>query len=219
MIKNSNIMYNNNRDNIKIVIIDYGMGNLNNVKNSFNKIGFDPVITDDFHEIEKATHLILPGVGGFKDAMKELKNKDLVQPVKDAISNYEFVSFLGICLGMQLLFESSEEFGETEGLGILKGKVIKFNENVVPIIPHIGWNDINIKKNEIKEFKNIKNNSFFYFLHSYYCKPDDDTITAASCCYYETFAACVKKDNIFACQFHPEKSHDAGLTLLKNFVS
>jgi glutamine amidotransferase len=209
----------NKRDNTKIVIIDYGMGNLNNVKNSFNKIGFNSVITDDFHEIEKATHLILPGVGGFKDAMKELKNKNLIQPIKDAISNYEFVSFLGICLGMQLLFESSEEFGDTEGLGILKGKVIKFNENIVPIIPHIGWNDINIKKNGIKEFKNIKNNSFFYFLHSYYCKPDDDAITAASCCYYETFAACVKKDNIFACQFHPEKSHDAGLTLLKNFIS
>ncbi|MHB1664399.1 MAG: imidazole glycerol phosphate synthase subunit HisH [bacterium] len=211
----------NNKDNskIKIVIIDYGMGNLNNVKNSFNKIGFNPVITDDFHEIEKATHLILPGVGGFKDAMKELKNKNLIQPIKDAISNYEFVSFLGICLGMQLLFESSEEFGETEGLGILKGKVIKFNENIVPIIPHIGWNDINIKKNEIKEFKNIKNNSFFYFLHSYYCKPDDVVITAASCFYYEKFAACVKKDNIFACQFHPEKSHNAGLTLLKNFAS
>ncbi|MCL5673675.1 MAG: imidazole glycerol phosphate synthase subunit HisH [Deltaproteobacteria bacterium] len=207
-----------NKDTI-IVIIDYGMGNLNNVKNSFNKIGFNPIITNDFHKIEKATHLILPGVGGFKDAMKELKNKDLIQPIKDAISNHEFVSFLGICLGMQLLFESSEEFGETEGLGILKGKVIKFNENFVPIIPHIGWNDINIKKNGIKEFKNIKNNSFFYFLHSYYCKPDDDAIIAASCYYYETFAACVKKDNIFACQFHPEKSHDAGLTLLKNFVS
>ncbi len=204
---------------LKIVIVDYGMGNLNNVKNSFNKIGFDSTITHDFHEIEKATHLVLPGVGGFKDAMKELKNKDLIQPIKDAVSNHNFVSFLGICLGMQLLFEHSEEFGNAEGLGILKGKVIKFDSDIVPIIPHVGWNDINIKKNGIKEFQNIENNSFFYFLHSYYCKPDDDTITAASCSYYETFTACVKKDNIFACQFHPEKSHDAGLALLKNFVS
>jgi glutamine amidotransferase len=131
---------------------------------------------------------------------------------------------------MQLLFEKSEEFGEHEGLSILKGKVVKFDEKKVPLIPHIGWNNIEIKKSiengetggdfkpSVPEFRNIKNGTFFYFLHSYYCVPEED-IVAATCFYYEEFTACVKKDNIFACQFHPEKSHNGGLELLKNFVS
>ncbi len=157
---------------------------------------------------------MLPGVGGFKDAMATLKRKGLVNPIKDAITTGK--KFLGICLGMQLLFETSEEFGYSEGLGIFKGKVVKFDENAVNLIPHIGWNDIEILK-PLKEFKGIEDRSFFYFLHSYYCVPEED-ITVAVCDYYGKFTACVKKDNIFACQFHPEKSHKEGLTLLKNFI-
>ncbi len=198
----------------KIAIIDYGMGNLKNVRNAFIFLGYDAKITGNYKDIENATHLILPGVGGFKDAMSTLKRKGLAEPVKDAISAGN--NFLGICLGMQLLFETSEEFGYSEGLGILKGKVIKFDESVVPLMPHIGWNNMEILK-QINEFNGIKNNVFFYFLHSYYCVPEEN-ITVAFCDYYGKFSACVKKDNIFACQFHPEKSHTAGLALLKNFI-
>ena len=198
----------------KIAVIDYGMGNLKNVKNAFSFLGYSAKITSDFEDIKNATHLVLPGVGGFKDAMATLKRKDLVNPVKYAIA--EGKKFLGICLGMQLLFETSEEFGYSEGLGIFKGKVVKFDEKTVNLIPHIGWNDIEILK-PLEEFKGIENKSFFYFLHSYYCVPDED-IAAAVCDYYGKFTACVKKDNIFACQFHPEKSHKEGLALLKNFI-
>lgn len=199
----------------KIVIIDYGMGNLKNVRNALSKLGYTSKITSNYNDIENATHLILPGVGGFKDAMLTLKQKELIEPIKAAVDAGK--SFLGICLGMQLLFETSEEFGWSEGLSILKGKVVKFNKESVPIIPHTGWNDIEISKNA-KEFNGIKNNTFFYFLHSYHCVPDEDII-AASSFYYGKFAACVKKGNIFACQFHPEKSHIGGLTLLNNFIN
>ena len=198
----------------KIAVIDYGMGNLKNVKNAFSFLGYSAKITGGFEDIKNATHLVLPGVGGFKDAMATLKRNELVNPIKDAIT--EGKKFLGICLGMQLLFETSEEFGYSEGLGIFKGKVVKFDENAVNLIPHIGWNDIEILK-PLEEFKGIEDKSFFYFLHSYYCVPEED-ITAAVCDYYGKFTACVKKDNIFACQFHPEKSHKEGLALLKNFI-
>ncbi|MHB8231359.1 MAG: imidazole glycerol phosphate synthase subunit HisH [bacterium] len=198
-----------------IVIIDYGMGNLKNVRNAFKYLGFDAKITGDYKDIGHASHLILPGVGGFKDAMLTITQKGLVEPIRDAINTGK--NFLGICLGMQLLFESSEEFGYSEGLCILKGKVIKFDEKRIPLIPHIGWNDIEILK-PVEEFNGIKNNSFFYFLHSFYCVPEED-IAVATCSYYEKFTACIKKGNVFACQFHPEKSHDSGLTLLKNFIN
>ncbi len=209
---------------MNIVIIDYGMGNLKNVQNAFDYLGYPSKITGNYNDIEHASHLILPGVGGFKDAMLTLKRKGLIEPVKAAINSGKH--FLGICLGMQLLFETSEEFGHSEGLAVLKGKVVKFNEDNTPLIPHIGWNDIEILKQANKPapsareagmFNGIKNNTFFYFLHSYYCVPEEN-ITVATCYYYEKFAACIKKDNVFACQFHPEKSHTGGLTLLKNFA-
>ena len=209
---------------MNIVIIDYGMGNLKNVQNAFDYLGYPSKITDGYRDIERASHLVLPGVGGFKDAMLTLKQKGLIEPVKAAINSGKH--FLGICLGMQLLFETSEEFGHSEGLAVLKGKVVKFNEDNTPLIPHIGWNDIEILKQANEPapatrgagmFNGIKNNAFFYFLHSYYCVPEEN-ITVATCYYYEKFAACIKKDNVFACQFHPEKSHTGGLTLLKNFA-
>ncbi len=209
---------------MNIVIIDYGMGNLKNVQNAFDYLGYPSKITGNYNDIERASHLVLPGVGGFKDAMLTLKQKGLIEPVKAAINSGKH--FLGICLGMQLLFESSEEFGHSEGLAVLKGKVVKFNEDNTPLIPHIGWNDIEILKQANEPapaargagmFNEIKNNTFFYFLHSYYCVPEEN-ITVATCYYYEKFAACIKKDNVFACQFHPEKSYTGGLTLLKNFA-
>ncbi len=209
---------------MNIVIIDYGMGNLKNVRNAFDYLGYPSKITGNYKDIERASHLILPGVGGFKDAMLTLKQKGLIEPIKAAINSGKH--FLGICLGMQLLFETSEEFGHSEGLAVLKGKVVKFNEDNTPLIPHIGWNDIEILKQANEPapsargdsmFSGIKDNTFFYFLHSYYCVPEEN-ITVATCYYYEKFAACIKKDNLFACQFHPEKSHTGGLTLLKNFA-
>lgn len=198
----------------KIVIIDYGMGNLQNVANAFRFLGFKTTVSGSRKEIEGASHLVLPGVGGFKDAMETLNRKDMVEPIKSAIK--EGKKFLGICLGMQLLFETSEEFGYSEGLGVLKGKVVKFDESTVPLIPHIGWNDITISSSA-PELEGIANHSFFYFLHSYYCVPEDN-ITAAVCDYHGPFTACIKKDNIFACQFHPEKSHNSGLNILMNFI-
>ncbi len=216
-----------------IVIVDYGMGNLKNVQNAFKAIGHDSEISSDYKEIKNATHLVLPGVGGFKDAMKTLSGLNLVNPLKDHISMGK--PFLGVCLGMQLLFESSEEFGHHEGLGILKGKVVRFDEGIVPLIPHIGWNNVRISRKikagenatehngvqrdsgRLAPFKGIKNGSFFYFLHSFYCVPSED-ITVATCEYYHEFTACIKKGSIFACQFHPEKSHNAGLKMLYNFA-
>jgi glutamine amidotransferase len=163
--------------------------------------------------------VVLPGVGAFKDCMDNLKNYGLVDPILLAIKSGK--PFLGICLGLQLLFSESEEFGRHEGLDVIKGKVVRFpselrTQNAELKIPHMGWNDIKIK-NRPPVLKDIADGSYLYFVHSYYVVPNDDSITATKTYYGIDFVSSIWKDNIFACQFHPEKSQKVGLQILKNF--
>ena len=209
-----------------IAIIDYGMGNLRSVSKGFEKVGHTAVIARDPVTISNASHVVLPGVGAFRDCMKNLERYGLIDSVYKAIESGK--PFLGICLGLQLLFDESEEFGTHKGLGIIKGKVVKFSDNMSQPstvnrqpstalkIPHMGWNNININ-NSPPVFEGIQDNSFFYFVHSYYVVPEDDKIKATTTTYGIAFSSSIWKDNIFACQFHPEKSQTLGLKLLKNF--
>ena len=198
----------------KVVIIDYGMGNLMNVKNALKKIGCEVEVTNKPSAIKKARAIVLPGVGSFKDCIENLKKNNLIHPLCDFISSGR--PFLGICLGMQVLFTESEEFGYTRGLGIFKGRVVHFPREKGLKIPHMGWNSIRIKK-RAPHLKNIPDNSYFYFVHSYYVIPEDKNIIATTTEYGEEFASSIWRENVFACQFHPEKSQKVGLELLKNF--
>lgn len=198
-----------------IAIIDYGAGNLQSVKKALDFIGAESIITDNPSEIEKCDKILLPGVGSFGDAMESMKKKNLVEPVKqNALSGKPF---LGICLGLQLLFESSEESEGVCGLGILKGKVKKFPDNMGLKIPHIGWNSVDIKQNDAV-FKDIPDHSYVYFVHSYYLEAENENEVAAVTHYGIDFHSAVGKNNMFAVQFHPEKSGDVGLRILKNFA-
>jgi glutamine amidotransferase len=194
-----------------ITILNYGSGNLKSIKNGFSKIGQDAIISDDIYQIEKADTLILPGVGAFGNAMDQLqKYKDLIL---EHISSGK--PFLGVCLGQQILFTKSEESKGIKGLDVLKGEVVRFDEGLK--IPHMGWNNLEIK-NECVLFEGI-GNEYMYFVHSYYVKPEDENIVAATTNYGVDFPAAICKDNIFATQFHPEKSGEIGLKILKNFVN
>ncbi len=197
-----------------IAILDYDAGNIKSVEKALISLGQQPILTRDFSEIKKADKVILPGVGSFKDAMDHLKKYELDKAI------YEFVEtgkpFLGICLGLQLLFSGSEESSGVEGLGILEGDIVKIPSVDNLKIPHIGWNSLELTNNG-KLFKDIKDGSYVYFVHSYYLKAKQEQIVKASCEYGVHIHASVEKDNVFACQFHPEKSSDVGLTILKNF--
>lgn len=195
-----------------IAVIDYGMGNLRSVQKGFEKVGFNAVVTDERKMIEDASHLVLPGVGAFKDCMHNLKERGLVDPILKGIEKGK--PFLGICLGLQLLFEKSEEFGSHEGLGLIKGKVVKFPKSELKV-PHMGWNSVKIMS-DTPLLRRIEDNSYFYFVHSYYVVPDDN-VTATITEYGLEFTSSIVKDNIFACQFHPEKSQKDGLKILKAF--
>jgi len=196
-----------------IAIIDYGMGNLRSVEKGFQKVGVDVTVTNKPAVVEAADAVVLPGVGAFKDCMNELTDLKLVDAVVDAIKSGK--PYLGICLGLQVLFSESEEFGKCRGLDIFKGKVIRF-ENGDLKIPQMGWNQLNIKQNN-PLFKGIPDKSYFYFVHSYYVAPDDDNIIATTTDYGVEFTSSVSRDNVYAVQFHPEKSQTLGLQLLKNF--
>jgi len=198
-----------------IAIIDYGMGNLSSVFKALKKLGADARITGCTAEIEKADSVILPGVGNFGDGMKHLYASGLDETVKNSIKDGK--PFLGICLGMQLLMEESEEAPGLPGLGIFKGSVVRFPKSSLKV-PHMGWNDINIKTRN-PNLAGIKDGTYFYFVHSYYVKPDDSRINAATCNYGLDFSACIGEKNVFATQFHPEKSQDAGLCILRNWIS
>lgn len=199
-----------------IAIIDYGAGNLQSVKKALDFIGVESVITDDPETINACDKILLPGVGSFGDAMASMKEKNLVETVKqNALSGKPF---LGICLGLQLLFEESEESPGVKGLGIFKGKIRKFPANMGLKIPHIGWNSLEIKQNDTI-FKEIPENSYVYFVHSYYLEAEEPADVATVTNYGIDFHSAVEKNNIFATQFHPEKSGDVGLQILKNFAS
>ncbi len=197
-----------------IAIIDYGVGNLFSLESSFRAIGQQVKVTDSADEIRKADKIILPGVGAFEDAVKKLKNTGLDIVLKEEAAKGKPV--MGICLGMQMLFERSFEYGCHEGLGLIKGDIIPFEGEIAPSlkIPHIGWNALEIKE-DLPIFKYIKNGDHVYFVHSYFAAVTHETI--AKCEYGTVFTAAVGKNNIYGCQFHPEKSGQVGLNILKGF--
>ena len=198
-----------------IVIVDYQMGNLRSVQKAFEKVGFDAEISSDPHVIAAAEKLVLPGVGAFRDAINEIRRRDLVRPISDHIESQK--PFLGICLGLQLLFDVSYEDGEFEGLGLIPGEVIKFELPKAFKVPHMGWNRVSISKpNTI--FPSELNEEFFYFVHSYFVRPKDPSVIALEADYGKNFCAAIQHENLFASQFHPEKSQSVGLRLLKSFA-
>jgi glutamine amidotransferase len=195
-----------------IAIIDYGMGNLRSVEKGFLKVGVDARVVTDRKAVDDAGAVVLPGVGAFRDCMRNLEQAALIEPVVRSIRKGK--PYLGICLGLQILFTESEEFGIYKGLDIFGGKVVKFRVNLK--VPHMGWNNVKILHRP-PIFDGIKDDSFFYFVHSFYVATDDNDIIAATTEYGLTFTSMVWKDNIVATQFHPEKSQEAGLRILKNF--
>lgn len=199
-----------------IAIIDYDAGNLKSVEKALKYLGQDVIVSRDSSEILQADKVILPGVGSFGDAMNKLDHFNLVDTIKKVAE--KDTPFLGICLGLQLLFEKSDETPGAEGLGILKGEILRIPPKEGLKIPHMGWNSLNIKP-QARLFDGIANNSYVYFVHSYYLKAEDENIVAASTEYSTHIHASVESGNIFACQFHPEKSSDVGLRILKNFAS
>jgi len=196
-----------------IAIVDYGMGNLRSVHKAFEKAGFPALITQSAEELRKADGLVVPGVGAFKKAMENLENLNLIKPIVEFIEKGK--PFLGICLGLQLLFAGSEEFGWQRGLSIFRGRVVRFRENSLKI-PHMGWNTIRIKK-PAPIFEGLADGAYFYFVHSYYPVPEDEEIVAATTRYGLEFTSAIAFGNLFALQFHPEKSQTVGLQIIKNF--
>jgi len=191
------------------------MGNLRSVSKALEHLGAAVKVSSSFQEIKKADKVVLPGVGAFRDAMNELRHRSMDDPIREHISKKK--PFLGICLGLQLLFEGSEENPGIKGLGVLNGVVQKFRSRNVKI-PHMGWNQVQLGEPH-PYLKGVNEGSYFYFVHSFYAVPADKKNTAASCTYgEETFSAIVGAENLLATQFHPEKSQEAGLQILKNFV-
>lgn len=201
--------------NPKIVIIDYGMGNLRNVQKGFEKVGFEAKVTRNKKEIGRASAVVLPGVGAFKDCMENLEKYGLIDPLLSSIEKGK--SYLGICLGLQILFSESEEFGSCKGLDVIKGKVVRFKPDPEHKVPHMGWNTIE-KTKEVPLLQDIKTGDFFYFVHSYYVIPDEKEWIATFTQYGIPFASSIWKENLFATQFHPEKSQEKGLRILERFA-
>jgi glutamine amidotransferase len=198
-----------------IAIIDYQMGNLRSVQKALEKVGHQAVITSDHRELAAADKLVLPGVGAFEDAMKELRRRELVEPIREAIGQGK--PFLGICLGLQLLFDVGYEGGRFEGLGILPGEVVRFDLPREYKVPHMGWNQARVLRRSAV-LEGIPDGTHFYFVHSYYVVPRQPELVAIETEYGVPFCAAVWRDNLFATQFHPEKSQEHGLRLLKNFA-
>lgn len=200
-----------------IAILDYDAGNIKSVEKALLLLGEDVVITRDKTVIMNADKVILPGVGAFADAMEKLHTYGMVEIIKEVIA--KGTPFLGICLGLQLLFEKSEEAdASVDGLGVMKGKILRIPSSEGLKIPHMGWNSLKYPS-EGRLFKGIKENSYVYFVHSYYLHAEDETIVKATTDYSTLIHASVEQGNVFACQFHPEKSGDVGLQILKNFIA
>jgi glutamine amidotransferase len=203
-----------------IAIIDYGMGNLRSVQKAFEKIGTEAVVTADPQVVLQADKVVLPGVGAFRDCMRNLEQAGFVEPILKVIA--EGRPFLGICVGMQLLFTDSVEFGLYQGLNVIPGHVLRFPDDMQIAterlkVPQMGWNQLHFKRRP-PAFDGITDDSNVYFVHSYYTKPDNDDVIATTTDYGIEFCSSVWKDNIVATQFHPEKSQDVGLRILKNFA-
>ena len=203
-----------------IAIIDYGMGNLRSVQKGFEKIGAEAIVTADPQVVLQADRVVLPGVGAFRDCMRNLEQAGFVEPILSVIA--EGRPFLGICVGMQLLFTDSVEFGLYQGLNVIPGHVLRFPDNMRVAdealkVPQMGWNQLCFKRRP-PTFEGIAEGSNVYFVHSYYVMPDNDDVIATTTDYGFEFCSSVWKDNIVATQFHPEKSQDVGLRILKNFA-
>ncbi len=207
---------------ITVGIVDYQMGNLRSVARGIEKVGGRVIVSSDPEELSLASHLILPGVGAFGDAMRELNQRDLIPWIKDWIASDR--PFLGICLGMQLLFDNSEEGGLQPGMSVLPGRVVRFDNDSFPgnehrKIPHMGWNRVQSRIANDPMLSSISHHPYVYFVHSYYVVPDDPRVTWLSCDYGQEFCAAVRVGNMLATQFHPEKSQTEGLQILKNFLT
>ena len=197
------------------MVIDYGMGNLRSVAKAVEKSGYSVKVSGEYLDIKRAKKIILPGVGAFGKAMENLKRQGILDVIKEKLK--EGTPYLGICLGLQLLFEWSEE-GNTKGMGVIKGVVKRFPNLPSLKIPHMGWNQVKLRMEGEDLFDGIPDNSYFYFIHSYYVIPVEKKIIATTTFYGVEFVSSIKKGNLFACQFHPEKSGKIGLKLLENFL-
>ncbi len=204
------------REAAKIVVIDYGMGNLRSVEKGFARMGSQVHISADPREITTADKLVLPGVGAFRDAIAEVRRLGFDEPIKAHIAADK--PFLGICLGLQLLFDISYEEGEYEGLGVIPGKCVKFEVPSEYKVPHMGWNQLRFRQRS-PLFAGLPEQAHVYFVHSYYVAPDDPEVIAAESSYPKPFTAAICRGNLFATQFHPEKSQQHGLRILQNFAA
>lgn len=198
-----------------IAIIDYGMGNLRSVQKGFERVGHEAIITSNPAEVDAAEKVVLPGVGAFEDAMTELGARGMIDPVLGAIESGR--PFLGICLGLQLLFDTSYENGRHQGLGVLAGEVVRFELPQEYSIPHMGWNQL-VFRSSSPLLEGIEEGRHFYFVHSYYVVPKDPEVIAVETDYGGSFCSMVRRDNLYATQFHPEKSQADGLRMLRNFA-
>ncbi len=207
-----------------IAIIDYGMGNLRSVQKAFEAVGHQAVVTRNARAIGDASHVVLPGVGAFGDCMQNLDRYGLIDPVRRAVQSGK--PFLGICLGLQLLFTESEEFGRHQGLDLIPGKVRRFTSGSEEApdqtmahlkVPHMGWNDVRVTRTA-PPLKGIESGAYLYFVHSYYVEPQDGGVACTMTDYGRSFVSSVWRDNVFACQFHPEKSQSLGLRIIRNFA-
>lgn len=201
-----------------IAVIDYGMGNLKSVQKALRILGAEVKIISNREKLSSADKAVLPGVGAFRDAMEGIEERGLRRAICDFIKSGK--PYLGICMGFQILFEESEEGGTNKGLGIFKGRVKRFPESLGLKIPHMGWNELNFRKDwqNCPMLKSTRDKSYFYFVHSYYVEPEDKDPVVCTTDYGIKFAAMLWKDNVYAVQFHPEKSQEAGLRMLKHFV-
>jgi glutamine amidotransferase len=197
-----------------IAVIDYGMGNLRSVEKGFERVGCPAVVTRDPGTVTEARGIVLPGVGAFNACMENLRRFGLVEPIRDAVRREK--PFLGICLGFQLLFSESEEFGPEKGLDLFPGKVVGFRAEDGLKVPHMGWNQVR-KQAESPFLEGISDGDYFYFVHSYYVVPEDSSIAATTTSYGGSFVSSIATRRLFACQFHPEKSQETGLRVLANF--